>query len=440
MESSEKFCVIGAGPSGLVVAKTFAQQRISVEVLEREDDVGGNWYYGKPGSSVYASTHLISSKRMTEFTDFPMPKDYPPYPSHRQALEYLRSYARHFGLYEHIRFGTTVTRVERDSSGKWLVTASDGQIRQYAGLVVANGHHSTPLWPAFAGEFTGEQIHAHDYKTPDILRGKRVLVVGAGNSGCDIAVEAAQHAQSVLHSLRRGYHFLPKFLLGTPVDAGGELFHRWRLPLWLQRWLTGSLVRVALGSPQRYGLPQPDHKLFETHPIVNSQLLYFVGHGLVQVRPAIEQFDSGKVRFVDGREDEIDLVVFATGYEISFPFLDPALMLDDRGCPRLFLNAFHPQHDNLFVAGLIQPNSGIWSLVDWQAQLMAAFVLAQRHAPAKTEWFRHLKSRGPGDHSSGIRYVHSQRHTLEVEYFSYRQRLQQLLRKLGSNQRLRATA
>ena len=430
-----KFCVIGAGPSGLTAAKNLAQRGIPVELLEREDDVGGNWYFGRPGSSVYASTHLISSKRTTEFTDFPMPKEYPPYPSHQQAFEYLRSYARKNGLYDLIRFGTTVTRIEQQPtadtrSPSWHVTTADGQTRAYRGLVVANGHHWDPLWPQVPGEFAGRQIHAHDYKTADVLAGQRVLVVGAGNSGCDIAVEAGQHARACLHSIRRGYHFLPKFLLGKPVDVGAEWFNARHFPRWAQRWIIGWMIRIALGRPERFGLPKPDHRLFETHPIINSQLLYFVGHGKIQVRPGIERLCGTKVRFTDGREDEVDLIVWATGYRISFPFLDRNLVLDDAGRPRLFLNAFHPDYDNFFVAGLIQPNSGQWGITDWQTRLMAAFVAAQENAPAKADWFRQLKSRGHDELSAGIHYVRSERHILEVEYFTYRERLKRLVKAM----------
>ncbi|MDX1945183.1 MAG: NAD(P)-binding domain-containing protein [Pirellulaceae bacterium] len=430
-----KYCVIGAGPSGLAALKNLAERGIPVEGLEREDDVGGNWYYGRPNSSVYASTHLISSKRTTEYIDFPMPKEYPPYPSHAQALSYLRAYARQHQLYDRIRFGTSVARVEFRLGGDsrsptWLVTTDRGETREYAGLVVANGHHWDPLWPQVPGEFTGRQMHAHDYKTPEVLAGRRVLVIGAGNTGCDIAVEAAQHASSTLHSLRRGYHFLPKFLFGRPVDSGAEWFQRRRFPRWLQRWLIGWMVRIAAGNPERFGLPRPDHRLFESHPIINSQLFYYLGHGRIQVRPGIERLCGTKVRFVDGREDEVDLIVWATGYRISFPFLESRLVLDEVGYPRLFLNAFHPDYDNFFVAGLIQPNSGQWGITDWQCRLMAAFIAAQQQAPAKADRFRKLKAGRPENTSGGIRYVPSPRHILEVEYYSYRERLKKLVQTL----------
>jgi cation diffusion facilitator CzcD-associated flavoprotein CzcO len=427
--TAQKYCVLGAGPAGLTVAKNFLARGIACDVLEREADLGGNWNYAQASSSVYASTHLISSKRLTEFTDFPMPKEFPPYPSHRQALDYLRAYAEHFGVVGHIQFGAAVEKVSPHADGSWLVqVAGEESPRRYAGVVIANGHHWDPLPCQLPGEFTGRIIHSRDYKTPDQLRGRRVLVVGAGNSGCDIAVEAAQHADIALLSMRRGYHFLPKFLHGRPIDLSGENMHRWHWPLWLQRAVAGVMVRIALGRPQRYGLPKPDHKLFETHPVVNSQLLYYVGHGRIRVVPAIERLCGDRVRFVDGQEADVDLIVLAVGYKVSFPFLDPSLVLDERGRPHLFLNAFHSRYDNFFVAGLLQPNSGLWGLVDYQAQLMAAFIVAQQQDPRAADAFRELKRTRP-ELAHGIRFIDSPRHVLEVEYFSYRERLKKLLKR-----------
>ena len=426
---SDTFAIIGAGPAGLATAKHFRQAGFAVEIFEREDDVGGNWYFGRPASSVCHSTHMISSKRMSQFADLPMPKEYPPYPRHDQALSYLRSYARHFGLYDITRFGTTVERVELvpGETEQWKIRFTGGEEKVFAGVVIASGHHHDPLWPEFSGEFHGKIIHAKDYKTPEQIRGKRVLVIGGGNSGCDLAVEAAAHGSAAFLSLRRGYHFLPKFLFGGPLDAGGELFQKWRIPVWLQQRITAWLVSIAVGRPERYGLPKPDHRLFETHPIVNSQLLYAVGHGHVQVRPAVKSLAGDKVIFTDAREETIDIILCATGYKTTFPFLDPALVLGENGSPNLFLNAFHPQHNRLFVAGLIQPNGAIWPLVDWQAKLMTAFLQAEKNNSPKAAWFRQLKSRGHDDLGGGLHYDRSPRHRLEVEFFAYRGRLKKLV-------------
>ena len=316
-DSHQKYCVIGAGPSGLTAAKNLRQAGILFDCYEGQDDVGGNWYYGSEASSVYESTHLISSKRMTEYTDYPMPSEYPPYPDHRQVLEYLRSYARAFELYGSIAFSHVVQNVAKSQAG-WEVTVQDKQsgdseTKSYRGVVVANGHHWDPFLPDVDGKFDGQLLHSHDYKSPEVLRDKRVLVVGGGNSGCDIAVEAALNAKLTSHSMRRGYHFVPKFLFGKPADRLGDSLYRWHVPRFLRRLLTGLMVRVAVGPARRYGLTAPTHRLFETHPIINSQLLYHVGHGSIQVRPDVEKFEGHTVHFSDGTKDEFDLVIFATG-------------------------------------------------------------------------------------------------------------------------------
>lgn len=434
MTDSNLYGVIGAGASGLAAVKNLRELGLPCECLEREDEVGGIWYYGRPHSSVYDSTHLISSKRLTEFTDFPMPAEWPPYPSRQQAFEYLRAYARHFGLYESIRFGCTVqgvapiARPEAPDAPWWEVTLADGQVRRYRGLVIANGHNWDPNWPAFVGRFEGLMLHSCQYKTPDVLRGKRVLVVGAGNSGCDIAVESAQHAAETVHSMRRGYHYLPKFFGGLPADEVGERLLRWRLPLGVRRWIASWSTRIALGRPERYGLPRPDHRLFETHPIINSQLLYYVGHGRIRIKPDVAELCGKDVRFADGTREPFDVIVCATGFRISFPFIDRQWLNWEQGRPNLYLNVFHPYYDNLCVAGLIQPDSGQWGLVDYQTQLIARFWHAcEQKAPAARR-FKQLKASPPPELSHGIRYVDSPRHLLEVEHFSYRRRLQRLLR------------
>lgn len=429
----ERYCVIGAGASGLTVVKNFVEQGIDVECLEREDDVGGNWYYGKPASSVCHSTHLISSKLLTQYPDFPMPEEWPEYPSHGQALEYLRFYARQFDLCRRIRFNTAVRRVEPADADEsaWRVTLGDGQTREYRGVVIANGHHWDPIWPEYAGEFDGTVLHSSQYKTADVLVGRRVLVIGAGNSGCDIAVEAAQCAAATFHSLRRGYHFVPKFIKGKPADRCGEFMLRWHVPLWLRRRFAARLIHTALGWPEEFGLPRPDHKLFETHPIINSQLLYFVGHGRIKPKPDVARLSGHEVQFVDGSSEAIDLIVYATGFRITIPFIDPIHLHWRDGKPGLFLNAFHPRYDNLFVAGLVQSDSGLWPLVHYQAQLMARFIQAQRENPRLADEFRRLKSSRDGDRTGPIRYVPTPRHLLEVEHFGYRNRLKRLIEKFG---------
>jgi cation diffusion facilitator CzcD-associated flavoprotein CzcO len=426
---TEKFCIVGAGASGLAVAKNFAQRGIPFDCFEREDDVGGNWNYGKPASSIYRSTHLISSKRLIQYPDFPMPDDWPAYPGHQLVQQYFQSYARHFDLYPRIQFNTAITRIEPVDSD-WQVTFAAGHSRRYRGVVIANGHHWDPKFPEYPGQFSGRTLHSSQYKTPDVLDGQRVLVVGAGNSGCDIAVESAQHAVRTLHSTRRGYHYVPKFILGLPADRAGEYMLRLRLPLWLRRIIALGLVKLAIGMPQDYGLKKPDHRLFESHPIINSQMMYYVGHGDITPKPDVARFDGQIVHFTDGTSEPIDVIVYATGFKISFPFIDMKHLNWKDGRPNLFLNAFHPQLDNLFIAGLVQPDGGIWELSHYQSELMARFIRAIDAGSPRADFFRRRKAAAGSDLGGGIHYINSTRHLIEVEHYSYRRRLKKLIAKM----------
>jgi cation diffusion facilitator CzcD-associated flavoprotein CzcO len=427
---TNKYCIVGAGSSGLAAAKNLQAHRIPFDVIEAEDEVGGIWYYGRPHSSVYRSTHLISSKPLTEYTDFPMPAHYPDYPNHVQVWEYLRSYAREFGLYEFIEFNTSVEKIE--PAGNYLeVTLSNRQTRRYRGVIIANGHNWDPKYPAYPGDFDGLVLHSAQYKTPEVLRDRRVLVVGAGNSGCDIAVESAQNAARTFHSTRRGYYYVPKYIFGKPADQVGEISLKLRVPLPVRRAINTFMIKMVMGSPQKFGLPRPDHKLFETHPIVNSQMLYYVGHGDIIPKPEVQELRGHHVRFTDGSEEQIDVIIYATGFNIAFPFMDKKHLNWKNGRPNLYLNIFHPRYDNLFVAGLIQPDSGQWGLVDYQTQLIAKFICAQEQQPTQADKFRRFKAGPPPSLSHGIKYVDSTRHYVEIEHFSYRERLKKLIKKLS---------
>lgn len=420
----DRYCIVGAGSSGITAAKNLKQLGIPFEVFEREDGVGGNWYYGKPHSSVYRSTHLISSKPLTEYMDYPMPAAYPDYPSHEQVLAYFKAYVAHFGLAPYIQFNMGVERVAPADDGGWDVRLSSGEMRRYAGVIIANGHNWCPKYPDYPGEFHGARLHSADYKTPDVLEGKRVLVLGAGNSGCDIAAESATHAAKTFHSTRRGYYYMPKYIFGRPADQVGEQLLTLRAPLALRRAVAGVLYRVSVGDLTRFGVRAPDHKLFETHPIVNSQMPYYLSHGDIIPKPDVREFRGDSVAFVDGTSEPIDLIIYATGFRIVFPFMEESLLNWRDGHPSLYLNVFHPTYDNLFVAGLIQPDSGQFGLVDRQCQLIARFIRAQRSNPTAAARFRRLKRRGQERYSGGVHYKESTRHYVEIEHSSYRRRLE----------------
>lgn len=437
MDYASRYCVVGAGSSGLTAAKNLKQHGIPCDVIEKNDDIGGNWYYGAPNSSVYKSTHLISSKPGTEYTDFPMPKDYPDYPNHRQVLAYFKSYAQHFDLYPLITFNTSVERIapapgtSDGAAPPWDVTLCTGETRRYGGVIICNGHNWDPKWPDYPGRFDGLSLHSGEYKTPDVLIDKRVLVIGAGNSGCDIAVESAQNAAITFHSTRRGYYYNPKYTFGRPSDQVNETLLKLRVPLTLQRRIYAIVLKLLIGHPQDYGLPKPDHKFFETHPIVNQLIMYYVGQGDIQTKPDVKELRGDHVLFVDGSEEAIDVIVYATGFNITIPFIDQQHLNWRDGKPTLYYHVFHPTYDNLFVIGLIQPDSGQWGLADYQAQAMARFICATRTSPAKAGEVRKLKATAQQPVNRGIQYIESTRHLIEVEHFGYREHLKKLIRQMA---------
>lgn len=417
----DKYVIIGAGPSGLAGARNLQRFGIPFAGFEAHREVGGLWDIENPRSTVYESAHLISSKKMTEFKEFPMPEGAADYPSHTEMREYFRAFAKHFDLHRHYRFNTTVAQVAPEGEG-WRVTLHTGESDIYRGVIIANGTLSEPNIPAIAGNFSGEIFHSAKYKSPTVFASKRVLIVGAGNSGCDIAVDAIHHAKHTAISVRRGYHFVPKFVLGKPADTiGGKL----KLPPRLKQKIDSALLKLFTGDPQRLGFPQPDHKLYESHPIVNSLILYHLGHGDIAVKPDIARFDGKCVHFKDGSVAEYDLVVLATGYKLHYPFIDKKYLNWHDTAPRLYLNAFHPQFDNLFVLGMIEAAGIGWQGRYELAELMARFILAaQRQTRAAAE-FRKIKSNPMADLSGGFKYMKLER----MAYYVHKETYLKLVKK-----------
>lgn len=429
--ASKRYCIVGAGACGLPVVKTFKERGIPFDCFESEEDIGGIWNPASP-HSVFEATHLNTSKRLTRYTDFPMPTEFPQFLSRSQAHDYLRAYAGHFDLYDHISFGRTVETVMH-REGAWEVTVSgERNPRTYQGVIVANGHHWDPKRPAYPGTFSGETIHTHDLKTTEKLRGKRVLVVGAGNSGCDIAAEATHCAAEVFHSMRRSYHFLPKFMFGRPIDVIIDLTARWPVPRFVLRRLYRLVLDMVVGRHERYGLPEPDHKLFEAHPSAAAAYLDRLGHGRIQPKPDIKRLCGGAVEFVDGSRADVDLIVQATGYRVSVPFMNRDLLVDADGRSKLFLNLCHRQLDGLFAVGLVQPAEGsFWQLADYQAQLVASYIVACERDVRKADWFRGLRATAAPRLDHGVAYVDSERHRLEVQHYTYRTYIKRLLKRFG---------
>ncbi len=416
-----RICIIGAGCSGFTTAKRLKDAGLAYDCFEMSDDVGGNWYFKNPNglSACYESLHIDTSKWRLAFEDFPVPADWPDFPHHRQLLQYFRDYVDHFGLRETITFNTRVETARRDGDGLWQVTLSTGETRTYDVLIVANGHHWNARTPDFPGRFAGPAFHAHAYSDPFDpvdMRGKTIVVVGMGNSAMDIASELAQRpiAKTLWVAARRGVWVLPKYLNGRPADKSA-------MPAWMPRKLGQALgrqaIKKALGRMEDYGLPKPDHEPLEAHPSVSGEFLTRAGCGDIKFKPNIKALEGRRVRFEDDSVEEVDVIVYATGYNISFPFFDdPAIQPDAENRFPLFKRMFTPVAENLIFMGLAQPLPTLVNLAEQQSKLVAAYLTGRYRLPDPAEMQR-ITLADEAFHLRG--YYAAKRHTIQVDFAHY---------------------
>jgi thioredoxin reductase len=423
--NTEKVCIVGAGSSGLTACQVLAARGIPFDCFEKGSMIGGNWRYENDNgtSSAYRSLHINSARKLMSYKAFPMPADYPDYPSHYQVAKYFDDYAARFELVERITFRTEVVSAEPDGGG-WEVTVEDAggtrRSERYRAVLVANGHHWKPRWPEppFPGaqEYEGEEMHVHHYREPGVLEGKRVLVLGIGNSAVDVAVESSRIAEATFLAMRRGAYVLPKFLGGKPIDESAPPAMT-RLPISVQRFFFNRLLKMTVGDMTDYGLPKPDHKLLEAHPTVSSELLPRLGHGDITAKPNIDRFSGGRtVRFADGREEEIDLVVYCTGYKIEFPFLDGDVFAARDNRMQLYQRVTSPESPGLYFIGFVQPLGPIMPIAEAQSEWVADLLTGTAVLPSASEMRKEI-----ADYERWLkkRFVTSKRHTIEVDFHPY---------------------
>jgi dimethylaniline monooxygenase (N-oxide forming) len=419
VDAASRVCIVGAGSSGIASCQVLHERGIPFDCFEKGSGVGGNWRYGNDNgmSSAYRSLFINTSRRLMEYASYPMPDEYPDYPHHSQIAAYFDDYVDHFGFRDRIRFNVEVRSVE-PVDGEWEVTLDDGTVNRYGSVLVASGHHWDPKWPEppFPGEFTGEELHSHYYREADErFADKNVLVLGIGNSATDIAVETSRVSRMTYLAMRRGAWVIPKYMKGKPTDELGTEFSS-RLPWAAQRAMYKRLVDQIQGGMEDYGLPTPDHKIGEAHPTISSDLLPRIGHGRITPKANIERLEGDSVRFADGSVEQIDTIVWCTGYKVTFPFLSPEVMDTAGNRVELYRRVVHPDRPGLYFIGLIQPLGAIMPIAERQSEWIADLVEGKVGLPEAEDMKRVIER---DDARVRRRYVASTRHTIQVDYRPY---------------------
>ncbi|GAC1533464.1 MAG: NAD(P)-binding domain-containing protein [Marmoricola sp.] len=413
--------IIGAGISGLTSAKMLDDYGVPYTVFESSDRVGGNWAFGNPNghSSAYVSLHIDTSKHQLSFKDFPMPDHYPDFPHHTLIKEYLDDYADAFGVRENIRFRTGVVHAEHRPAGGWSLELENGSVEEFDFLVVANGHHWDPRMAQFPGEFTGDTIHSHHYIdpwTPLHLMDKRILVVGLGNSAADITVELSQRVlrNQVTLSTRSSAWIVPKLMFGKAADMNYRTSPH--LPLSWQRKVAQWGQKLTASDPTLYGLPKPNHRFFEAHPTQSGELPLRLKSGDVTPQGNVARLEGRTVHFEDGTSGEFDVIIYATGYNLTFPFFDPDFISAPENKIDLYKRILKPGVDDLAFAGFAQATPTLFPFVESQARMIAAYVIGEYTPPSVEEMYATIRA---DDHLYMGHMLDRPRHTHQLDYFVY---------------------
>ncbi|MFN0203978.1 MAG: flavin-containing monooxygenase [Bacteroidia bacterium] len=392
--SPQKYLIIGAGPVGLAYAKELLLANIPYQQVDADNDIGGNWYHG-----VYETAHVISSKDVMEYSDYPMPENTPDFPSYKSMLAYYRNYAEHFDLRKNIRFNTKVVYIQPIENSLWKAYFADGSSEIYQGVLICNGHHWDKKLPQWEGDFEGEVLHSKDYKSPDQLRKKKVVVIGAGNSACDIVSEAARVGEAAYMSIRSSAWFLPKLIMGQPLSK----FAKPWVPEFMQRLGLKIGLKIVVGDMEKYGLPVPDHKVFEKHPTIGTEVLHYIKHGRITPKPGIAKLAGKKVCFTDGSEVEADLLVAATGYHLSYPFLPKELHRTKGAVALTYADCMLDDYKGLYLIGWQQARGGVGALAPSGAKLMVKLLKLQEQSVVPLgKVFQYLNYPLPTTHLIGM--------------------------------------
>ncbi|NXX93494.1 FMO4 monooxygenase, partial [Centropus bengalensis] len=431
----QRVAIIGAGAGGLASIKCCLDEGLEPTCFERSEDIGGLWRYtdstGSGRVSVYRSVITNTSKEMSCFSDFPCPEDFPSYLPHSLLLEYFRMYARHFNLLRHIHFKTTALSVRKHpdftTSGQWeVVTETDGvqELHVFDAVMVCTGHYQEPylplaFFPGIDTRFKGQYLHSQEYKDVEAFRGKRVLVVGIGNTGGDLSVELSHVAAKVFLSARSNTWVFSRVSdHGFPCDMVNTTrfnhFLDWLLPSALTNRIRFRKFNSWFNHAN-YGLASTKSSNFKM--IINEELPFCLLSGTVILKPKVKEFTETSAIFEDGTtEENIDVVLFATGYNFSFPFLDESVrnLIDDNRS--LYKRIFPPQLEKptLAIIGLVQLTGSVMVGSEMQARWVTGVFAGWNKLPPTSKMMADvLKKKPPVNRNP------SERENLKMSFIGY---------------------
>lgn len=373
--------IVGAGPAGLAVGAELRRSGAAFVMLERGQHVGESWHRH------YQRLALHTPKRHSALPGLPFPRDYPTYPSREQVIAYFEKYARTFDL--HPEFGRDVSRCTQGADGRWVVSTDAGDYRA-RNLVMTTGLNRVPRVPRWPGQetFPGPVVHSYDYSNGERFRGRRVLVVGFGNSGAEIATDLLEHGAHPAVAVRSKVNVIPRDLFGIPIIIFALL---WKpFPARFADAMNALTLRLAVGNLSSLGLSKRDDGPFaqidEAHkiPVLDVGTLAHIRSGEIDVRKNVESFDGATVRFADGTHERFDAVVLATGFTTGLASMFPneSEVLDGQGRPRI--NGRESSLRGLFFCGYELSRGGVLREIGIEARRIAATIANRPGAVARS--------------------------------------------------------